>query len=405
MTADVRAQRSTRPMTGGARKQRSTRPMTGGARKQRPWRSWLAVVVIVIAGGTLIALLHSPPANSYLNPDSTAGDGTHALADVLSGLGHQVVATSSVPSALGSATAGSTLVVTSPGYLSARQLAALGRTPADVVVVEPDATALAEIAPPVALIGTNEPVLVTPPQCGLRAAVLAGTASMGGENLLVEVTAGAVEQCYTSVAGPTLVQLTVHGRQVTLLGTGSPLTNADLAHEGNAALAINLLPGRRIVWLTPPVAAQPAAAVTGAKSVFGLVPLTAYLVIAQLVIALLLAVAWRARRLGPLVAEPLPVVVRAAETVEGHGRLYQARHSRGKAGQVLRSAALDRLIRVAGLPRTADAGTVVTALAQRSSLSEKRITELLYGSAPKSDQALLALARDLDDLEREVSTP
>lgn len=391
-------------MTAAVSDQRATRPTIATVHRQRPWRSWLVVAAVVIAGGTLITLLHSAPANSYLDPGSTAGDGTHALADVLSELGHQVVATSSVQSALGSATAGSTLVITSPRYLSAKQLAALGRSPAGVVLVEPDVTALAEIAPLVALIGTNEPVLVTPPQCGLRAAVLAGTASMGGENLLVEGSVSGSQQCYTSVSGPTLVRLTMRGRLVTILGTGTPLTNASLADEGNAALAINLLPSHRIVWLTPPVAAQPAAAVTGAKSVFGLVPLTAYLVIAQLAIALLLAIAWRARRLGPLVAEPLPVVVRASETVEGHGRLYQARHSRGKAGQGLRSAALGRLIRAAGLPHTADTDAVVTALAERSSLGQAQITELLYGPAPRTDRALLALARDLDELEREVST-
>jgi Domain of unknown function (DUF4350) len=403
MTTATRGQARTRPATGRWRSQRGTTPMTG-VRQQRPWRSWLIVAAIVIAGGTLIAVLHSPPPNSYLNPGSTAGDGTHALADVLTELGHQVVATSSVQSALGSATADSTLVVTSPGYLSQQQLGALGRTPADVVVVEPDAAALAAIAPSVAIVGSNEPVLVTRPQCGLRAAVLAGTASMGGENLIVEGLIGDVQQCYTSVSGPTLVQLAVHGRLVTLLGTGTPMTNAGLARAGNAALAINLLPSHRIVWLTPPVEAQPPSAVTGARSVFDLVPLTAYLVIAQLAVALLLAIAWRARRLGPLVAEPLPVVVRASETVEGHGRLYQSRHARGKAGQVLRTAALDRLIRDAGLPRSADSTAVATALARRSSLSEARITELLYGPAPKTDQALLALARDLDELEHEVST-
>ena len=378
--------------------------MTSYVRQQRPWRSWLVVAAVVITGGTLIAVLHSSPAGSYLDPGSTAGDGTHALADVLTELGHEVVATGSVQSALGSATADSTLVVTSPGYLSAQQLAALGRTPADVVVIEPDATALTELAPSVALIGPDEPVLVTAPQCGFRAALLAGTASMGGENLLVDDSASDVQQCYTSVSGPTLVQLVVRGRLVTLLGTGTPLTNAELAREGNAALALNLLSSHRIVWLTPPVAPPPAAAVSSAKSLFGLVPLTAYLVIGQLAIALLLAIGWRARRLGPLVAEPLPVVVRASETVEGHGRLYEARHARGRAAEALRTAALARLIRAAGLPHTADADAVVPALAQRSSLGEARVTELLYGPAPKTDRALLTLARDLDDLEQQVST-
>lgn len=372
--------------------------------QRREWRTWLAVAVVVIGGATLIALLHRPAANPYLNPGSTAATGTHALADVLAETGHQLIPATSVQSALGSAGAGSTLVITSPDDLSDRQLAALGQTPANVVLVEPDADALARIASAIVVIGSAEPVLVTSPQCRLRAAVLAGTADMGGENLLVQTPAGAVQQCYTSVSGPTLVQLAVRGRLVTVAGTGAPFTNADLAHEGNAALAINLLPTRRIIWLVPPVAAVPAAGAAGQKTVFGLVPLAAYLVIAQLVVALLLAIAWRARRLGPLVAEPLPVVVRASETVEGHGRLYESRRARARAAEVLRAATLGRLARAAGLPPARGSQAAVEALAGRSSLGDARIADLLYGPPPDTDQALLALARDLDELEREVST-
>jgi hypothetical protein len=379
------------------------RPWVTSLRRQRRWRAWLVIALVIIAGGTIIALLQRPPANAYLNPDSTGPTGTHALADVLTKLGHNVVITGSAQSAIGSAAAGSTLVVTSPDYLTGQQLAALGRTPADVLLVEPTAIALKDIAPSVELIGSAEPVLVTQPHCGLRAATLAGSAYMGGENLLVVTPEKSLQECYSSTSGPTLVQFQAHGRLVTVLGTGAPLTNADLASEGNAALAINLLPTHTVVWLTPPVAPLPAAS-AAQKTFFGLVPLAAYLVLAQLAAALLLTIAWRARRLGPLVAEPLPVVVRASETVEGHGRLYEARHTRDKAAEVLRAAALGKLTRAAGLPRGADSAAVVTALAERSSLGEARITELLYGPAPETDRALLALARDLDELEHEVTT-
>jgi hypothetical protein len=121
-------------------------------------------------------------------------------------------------------------------------------------------------------------------------------------------------------------------------------------------------------------------------------------------VAALLAAAWRARRLGQLVAEPLPVVIRAAETTEGHGRLYQARHARAQAAEVLRAATRARLERVAGLPAGSIADALVEALAQRSAVAAPRITELLYGPAPPTDTALVALARDLDQLEREAGT-
>jgi hypothetical protein len=366
----------------------------------RQWRSWLIVGLIVAIGGTGIAILHRPPSNQYLNPGSVAGDGTHALADVLTDLGHQVSTVTTIPAALRSATAGSTLVITSPEYLSGSDLTALAGARANVLLVDPTAASLARIAAQVTLFGSVEPVVATAPECGLRAAALAGVADMGGENLLV-LAAGSGQQCYTSTSGPTLVQLQLRGRAVTVLGTAAPLTNAELAHQGNAALAVNLMPSRRIVWLVPPVAAV-APTKAGPKTFFGLLPLSVYLVAIQLALAVLLAAGWRARRLGQLVAEPLPVVVRASETTEGHGRLYQSRHARGKAAAALRKAALVRVTRAAGLPHGAGQEAVSAALAQRSGSDQAAVTDLLYGPAPRTDQALVALVRDLDELEREV---
>ncbi len=270
---------------------------------------------------------------------------------MLTGLGRQVTTVTSTGPAASEATAGSTLVVTSPYYLSGQQLASLARVRANVVLVEPDARTLTAFGTGLQLATTGAQVGGIPAACTLYAAVLAGSADMGGV-LVAPVrgrAAASVAQCYPVGGDPSLVQLTVHGRLVTVLGTGTPMTNAALGDQGNAALAINLLSARRIVWLVPPAATVAAAGPAGPRSFFSLVPLAAYLVAIQLAVALLLAVCWRARRLGPLVAEPLPVVVRAAETVEGHGRLYQSRRARASAASALRTAAISRAGPAAGL--------------------------------------------------------
>jgi hypothetical protein len=379
--------------------------MTGTAGLHTWWRrgrTWLIIGIIVVLGGVGIAALQPPPANPYLNPRDVSPFGTHALADIMAELGHQVVPVTSAPLAERAATRGSTLVITSPDYLSRADLQALSRVQASVVLVEPDPVSLAAIAPPVSLVGFPRRVVVTSPACRLRAAMLAGPADMGGVNLRIHAADAAAQQCYRSTSGPTLVQLQLRGRTVTVLATATPLTNASLADQGNAALSINLLPTHRIVWLVPDQVAATTAASAGPRSFTDLVPLAAYLVIIQLVLAALLAAAWRARRLGPLVAEPLPVVVRAAETIEGHGRLYRARHARAQAAAALRSAACVRLERAAGLPAGSGQDAVVGALAQRIAMPAARIAELLYGPAPASDQALVSLASDLDQLEREA---
>jgi len=85
----------------GARTRRSP------AQGERPLarRGWVIVGLVVAAGVTLIALVHSSPAPQYLNPGSVGPTGTHALADVLGELGRRVQTETSVPAAVTAATA------------------------------------------------------------------------------------------------------------------------------------------------------------------------------------------------------------------------------------------------------------------------------------------------------------
>ena len=193
------------------------------------------------------------------------------------------------------------------------------------------------------------------PGCTLASATVAGDAAMGGVLMQVRSaaeaagTGAAAGQCYPVDGHPSLVRYRAAGRTVTLLGSGVPLTNAALAQRGNAALALNLLRGSpRLVWLVP---SPPAVTAAGQKSLFQEIPGPAYLVTVQLFVAAGLAALWRTRRLGPLVAEPLPVVVRASETVEGHGRLIPvpAVPRPGRRGAARRGPAPDhRPARAAG---------------------------------------------------------
>jgi hypothetical protein len=138
------------------------------------------------------------------------------------------------------------------------------------------------------------------------------------------------------------------------------------------------------------------------KSFYELVPTWVYAALAQLAIAVLLLALWRMRRLGPVVPEPLPVVVRASETVEGRARLYQRARARDKAADALRRATLGRLVPLLGLPRRADPTAVVDALTRRTGRPQRDIGALLYGAAPTDDAGLVRLVAALDALEREV---
>jgi len=381
---------------------RSTAAGPAAADRWREWRAPLAIIVFVLLAGTAIALLQPGPAvTGYLSPDAKGADGTHALADILGERGHGVQTVTTAGAAVAAAAPGTTLVITSPYLLTAAELRALSRTPASLVIAEPGPTTLAALAPQVTQDG-GAPVSPLPAACTLRAATLAGPADLGGPGLRVRPGTPGVAQCYRSGGLATLVQLRSGGRLITVLSTGDPLTNAYLARQGNAALAINLLSaGGKVVWLVPSF--PPSSASAGGSRSFGsMVPLAAYLVAIQLGVALLLTALWRARRLGPLITERLPVVVRASETVEGHARLYRSRRARDRVAAALRGAVLARVTPAIGLPPAATPAAVTAALAARSTLDEARIADLLYGPAPGSDAALVTLASDLDALEGEV---
>jgi hypothetical protein len=226
--------------------------------------------------------------------------------------------------------------------------------------------------------------------------------------MLLHIEGPGTVRCYPErgLAGGTGFSLVRYGsgrRLVTVLGSGSVLSNGGLAVAGDAALALNLLRTTpRVVWLVP--GPRPAAGRTGRRSLASLVPAPVYEVALQLGVVVLLTALWRMRRFGPLVAEPLPATVRACETVEGHGRLYRSRRARDRAAAALREAALGRIAARLGLPRGTPAGAVSQELAVRTGRGADGIQAILSGPVPGDDAALVRLAADLDALEEQVNT-
>jgi hypothetical protein len=372
-------------------------------------------VILVLLGGLAVALLQvRPQVTGVLDPNDTGPAGAHALVALLAGRGQTVLRAGSVPAAAAQARRGSgtTLVVTSPGLLNGGELAALARLHTSLLLVAPTRAELAALAPAVTLAGPA-PAHSVPPRCGLPGARLAGAADMGG--LALRSTAPGSWRCYPAPRAPgrgavlpgfpSLLRYGTGGRLTTVLGSGSALSNQNLGSAGNAALAMNLLAASpRIVWLVPGPPPLLAAPANGGRSLGSLIPAPVYYVAIQLGIVVLLTAAWRMRRLGPLVAEPLPVAVRACETVEGHGRLYRSRRARDRAAAALRGAALGRITLRLGLPGGTPPQVTSQELASRTGRGADEIEAILFGAVPPDDAALVRLATDLDALEGQVLT-
>ncbi|MGF1432554.1 DUF4350 domain-containing protein, partial [Kitasatospora sp. LaBMicrA B282] len=320
-------------------------------------RWFLASAAVLLVTGLLLAGLGNTTDYPSLDPRSADPDGTKAIVQLLRDQGITVDVTAD-PAVLTRPGGDDTVLVPLPDLLGPDRLAALaGADHRRLVLISPGDGALFQLAPGVhagTTAGGLPTVLTsasTAPGCDLPEAQRAGSAELGGQLYQVEEGTDALG-CYPRDGFPALARTTsLAGTDVIVVGSGRFLTNQRLAHDGNAALALGLLGAHpHLTWLLPDYQAQATAAGPAPKSLTQLIPTGWHWAGVQLAIAVVLTALWRARRLGPVVEEQLPVVVRAAETTEGRARLYQKAKARGRAADALRRAARHRVAAVLGVP-------------------------------------------------------
>jgi hypothetical protein len=364
--------------------------------KPRPRRGRPAIIVVGLLALFLavVALTAGQSAGGTLDPRSAGQDGTRALAALLRERGIEVD--------LGAATGpGRTVIVPFPEALDSTALDQLITSGADVVLVDPGPLDVAQLS---AESGVS--VRTRAPGCTLPVAVVAGAARLGGTRY---ATTNAAVSCYDATLLALPAGSAPGAGRITVLGSAGFLTNAHLGQQGNAALALGLLSGEpRLTWFTERRSA-------GGATLSSLLPKAVPWALLQVGIAVIVIGFWRGRRLGPVVTEPLPVVVRAAETVLGRARLYAAGRARDTAANALRGGSRTRLATLVHLEAHAAPEALVAAVAARTGEEPATVSALLYpgsgdggyGAATAnradeittSDAALVRLADELDRLE------
>jgi len=372
-------------------------------RAWRPTRRGVALAALLVVTLTVLVLA-APRGTGFLDPAAVDPAGSRAVVSVLGDLGVATVDARRTADVVAAAP-GSTVVLTDPGLPTAQMVdAVLDAGPATVVLVSPwpGSAALGRLAAGVEVAEVADAQALEP-GCALRAAVRAGAAELPGPRYDARAWPGA-EACYDRAEAAAVVVLPARaGRpEVVLLGSSVPLTNEGLAAHGNAALALNLLGAHaRLVWWRP-TSDDPALAGQAPTAVTDLVPGWVLPVLVQLGVASLLAAWWRGRRFGPLVVEPLPVVVRSGETTAGRARLLQANRARGEAAEHLRAAARERIRARLGLPLGCSPRHLVAAVSTRTGRPADEVGGLLYGPQPADDAALVTTGHDLEVLMEQV---
>ncbi|QVJ02132.1 DUF4350 domain-containing protein [Nocardiopsis eucommiae] len=378
-------------------------PRSTPGRLWRAGRMPLAVITVLVVAAVLLSLGEEQFPSGYLEPGSPEPHGSRALARLL-GEDSDVTVARTSPEAVRAVerSGGDTLLLLMLDHrLLPEELDTLAGLETDTFLVQPSLRSLTTFAPGADVTGRAHDDRAQAPDCALPDAALAGDAEVAGEVYSAEPGVEALG-CYPSGDGFSVLQVArSDGSTTTVLGTGAPLTNRDLDAAGNAALMLNLIDAEHVVWLRP----DPPQEV-GSASPWDLVPPGLRWSLVPLALALLLFALWRGRRMGALVPEALPVVVRAAETTEGRAGLYQSRQARDRVGAALREGFLERSVPRLGLNPDAGPDAVVAAVAERSGADPQAVAPLLYPAQPDpytaDDAAMLRLSEELDRLSEDL---
>jgi hypothetical protein len=357
---------------------------------------WLAGVVLVVGLVVLAILVMVGAAGRQQadDPRSSTPGGAGALGALLAAEGIEVTTTHQVDDAAAAAAPTRTLVVANADRLdgaAARRLltAGWGR----VILLRPYTAALARFGVRASRRFPASGSLA--PNCPVEAAQRAGTITVEGQRASYRATGPAEFACYPAADGHLYLGVdTADGVPVELVGGG--VANSDLSVDGNAAFGLNVFGTHaEITWLmaraeSPSDATRPPS----------LLPPWWQIGVVQCALAFVVVAIWRGRRLGPILSEPLPVRVRAAETVEGHGRLYSRLTARDRAAEALRAAAITRLSTAFG--HAEDPEGLSAAVARRTGRDPVEVRRLLFEGVPGSDDELVNLAKYLDRLEQEA---
>jgi len=259
----------------------------------------------------------------------------------------------------------------------------------NLVVADPESAIVGLVggatAGPIGFAGAVElePGCITPAVVGVDRLVV--RASDTG----LETSDDAFVSCFQAGVGSFLLTGRHGAGTVTLLGGSSPLTNALLTEGNNAALAAQVAgSGRGIVFGTP------GGALAG--GVWETMPDRGRAAVVAVSAAGVAFALVRARRLGrPMLEEPIAPIP-ASELVRAAARMYRRARATAYSGRVLREASVARLSRRLGVVGGDHA--LATALSRATSLPDAQVAGVLAGPEPRTDDELINLGRELEEL-------
>ena len=342
--------------------------------------TWKGVVLWTI--GVLVVATMVLLAPSAENPETT-----RAFRRLLSNVGFSVSA-SPVPPDNG------TIVILDDRRQvgeARRLLRWVGREGGKLIVTDPESVFLdlLDAAPtgPIGLVGRKElePGCLAPESAGV------GHLIVRSSDVALRTNHEAFVSCFPGGEGA-FVLIRSYGRgTVVLLGGTSPLTNEMLREAENAMFAVQLARGPQVQFAPPAVIAvgQPRG------GIWDLLPGGGRVTVVGIVLAAVAFALVRARRLGRPTPEEALTPIPATELVRATARMFRRAKAAPYCGELLREAATARFARRLGSPAPDELSRI---LANQSGVSTDRVTEILRGPETLTDESLIHLGRELEEL-------
>lgn len=381
---------------------------TAGDAARGRWSRYGWVIGIVTSALlilTVLALTKVPTSKTPLSTNNAGEDGTKALAEILRDQGVSVKELDTLSDARGALGDDGTLVVAGYTYLSYPQMDSIYAWNGPVVWLAPGWGDVELVDDRLGSVD-SELVRVVEADCGLPAAKAAGSIVVEGQKVLGGEGPGLTSCFGNPRSGSALAQIDRGDLPpLTVISATAFMTNARLAQEGDAALALQLMGSRdHVAWYmgtgydTTTLTGDP----TDDSGITFAAPKWTNAGLLALCITFFGAALWRGRRMGKLITEPLPVIVPASEATRGRARLYRRGRAYGHASSALRAGAARRTSARLGLGPHATPDELVAAIAAATGRDSTEPRELLYGPPPRDEAAMLNLVRRLDALESEV---
>lgn len=381
---------------------------TAGATARSGWRrfGWLATLAVVaLSVLAFLALTKAPTSTAPFSTLNTQPEGARAVAEILRTQGADVTESVTLSGASKALGTDGTLVIASYTYLDNAQIDSILAWKGPVLWLAPADYDLSTIVPS-AVTSWGDFSGAARADCAVPAVERAGIVSTPGGLYARMWETPQVTACFvdTTTGDAMMLQVARDGADpMTVIAAPRFLSNEFLTQQGNASLALSLLGSKdHLAWYMGSAYDTSTLSTTGQGGVVLTAP--AWVNAAALAAALvfLMAGLWRGRRLGPLMTEPLPVVVPASEATRGRARLYRRGRAYGHAAAALRAGSARRLTQRLGLGPHAQRTAIVSAVAAATSQDAATVDFLIFGPPPGDEASMLDLVRRLDALESEV---